>query len=288
MREFTLALAALAFLASPNLRGDAFDHYTNPVLAKIPEAAGVLSVTRLTPGQLAEHAGVVPGTTAALLVVRTNDGRMSKLLVQPARQRLPDKSTVPILLIDRFVTYKPGEEQAIQAKGGNVRLFAGFQFSLDLGQVVPAEIGGDLRFTQADGKVALEGVGKAALYLVTKPMSEAAPKKAEKLVMGEKFEPRYFNGVYKLFDDGRRSGTLHLKVLDGGEVEGTYYSDKDGNKYEVHGKIGNVPYAIAFTVSFPRTQRTYSGWMFTGDGRAIAGSSRWQDHNTGFYAVRME
>ena len=66
------------------------------------------------------------------------------------------------------------------------------------------------------------------MYLVKKHLPEATPKKGVKLIVGEKFEPRYFNGAYKLYDDGRRSGTLHLKVGDNNFVTGYYYSDKDG------------------------------------------------------------
>ena len=218
---------------------------------------------------------MLPGTTAAFVVVRTNDGRLSKLLVQPAQQKLQDKSVVPILLIERYVTYREGEERTVVAEGRNVRLFDGFEFNLDLGQVVPKAVGGDVRFVATGDKVALEPVGKAELYLLTKPLPEAAPKKSARVVVGDKFEPRFFNGVYKLHDDGRRSGTLHLTVINNGAVEGSYYSDKDGQKYEVNGKIGNQPNAIEFTITFPRTRQVFTGWMFTGDGRhVIAGSSR--------------
>src|SRR5439155_14711115 len=133
------------------------------------------------------------------------------------------------------------------------------------------------------GPFAVEPVGKAELYVLTKPLPEAAPKKAAKLVVGAAFEPRYFNGKYKLYDDGRRSGTLHLQVGAGGEVTGAYYSDKDGQKYEVTGKVGPAPHAIQFRVQFPRTVQEFQGWMFTGNGAAITGVSRLQDRETGFY-----
>ena len=54
---------------------------------------------------------------------------------------------------------------------------------------------------------------------MTKPMPEAAPKKTAKFVIGASFESRYFNGVYKLYDDGRRTATLNLKVDDEGDVD---------------------------------------------------------------------
>src|SRR5206468_2104262 len=126
-----------------------------------------------------------------------------------------------------------------EAQGQNVILFDGFHFNLDMGQVVPEKIGGDLRFVaKEDGdkpNIALEGAGKAKIFLLTKALPEAAPKKTTKFVMGDTFEPRYFNGKFKLHDDGRRSGILTLKVDDEGAISGSFISDKDGQEYEVVG-----------------------------------------------------
>jgi hypothetical protein len=289
MCRAAVPLAALLALFVPQgLRADDFDNYTNRVLGKVPGAKGVRQLTQATPALLAEHAGVLGGAPGALLVVRTNEGRWAKLLVQPARQKVAGGHSVPILLIDRFVTYKEGEERAVLAQGGNIRLFAGFQFNLDMGQVVPDKVGGDLRFGAGPGKTAVEPVGKAALYLVTKPLPEAAAKKSAKLVVGAAFEPRYFNGDYKLYDDGRRSGTLRLKVAANGDVTGFYYSDKDGRKYEVEGKVGNPSHRIRFRITYPRTVQDFHGWLFTGDGRALTGYATLQGRETGFYAVREE
>ncbi len=282
-------LAALVLTAVPSaLWADAFDNYTNPVLAKVPAAPGVKEVKQLTPGEIADNARVLPSTTAAFVVVKTNDGRFSKLLIQAARQKTAESASVPILLIERYVTYKEDDERAVQVEGKNVRLFGGFLFNLDIGQVVPASVGGDLRFVVEQGKARVEPVGKARMYLVTKPLAEAAPKKTGKVVVGATFEPRFFNGTYKLYDDGRRTGTLHLKVDDKNKVTGAYYSGKDGRKYEVSGRVGTPPHTIQFTIVFPRTRQTFQGFMFTGDARVITGSSRLQERDTGFYAVRAQ
>jgi hypothetical protein len=269
-------------------RADAFDNYTNPVLAKVPAAAGVQDLKQLTPALIAEHDRVLPRIPAAFLVVKTNDGRWSKLLVQSARQKIDDKRSLPILLLERFVTYKEGDERAVVASSKNVYLFANFRLNLDLGQIVPEEAGGDLRFVADGDKIYLEPLGKAKLYLLTKPLPDATPKKGARLVVGETFEARYFNGTYKLHDDGRRSGTLTLKVEDGGELSGAYYSDKDGVKYEVKGHV-NIPlYTFEFVVKFPRSEQVFRGWMFTGDGKALVGASKLVDRETGFYALRVE
>jgi hypothetical protein len=280
----------LALLATPAAaRADAFDNYTNEVLVKVPMAAGVQPLKELNTALIADHAGVLKDTTAAFVVVKTNEGRYSKLLVQIAAQKVPKGKPVPIVLIERFVTYKEGEERTVVVQGQNVRLFADFQFNLDVGQVVPVKVGGDVECVLADGKVALRPVGNAELYLLTKPMPEATPKRADKLVVGNVFEPRYFNGKYQLYDDGRRSGVLVLKVEENNkDISGWYYSDKDGQKYEVSGRVGDPPHSVSFKIVFPRTVQWFQGHLFTGDGRALTGSSRLQDRDTGFYALRLE
>jgi hypothetical protein len=114
------------------------------------------------------------------------------------------------------------------------------------------------------------------------------PKKAPKLVVGEAFETRFFAGRYKLHDDGRRTGVLKLEVSDAGEITGTFTSDKDGREYEVQGKAGTPRHAVSFSIKFPATTQTFTGYMFTGDGKAIAGTTKMLEREAGFYAERIE
>jgi hypothetical protein len=294
-RRFAL-LAVLPLFACPSLvRADVFDNYINTLLEKVPEAAEAKQIKQLTPELIIEHNKIIPDGTAAMIVVQTNEGRMAKLLVQAARKRLNDenKTLVSILLIERFATYKAGTERAVQISGGNIFLFDGFQFSLDLGQVVPNTLTPDLRFV-ADEKedkasVYLEPLGRAKMWIMTKPLPEAAPKKGGgKFVIGEVFEPKYFNGKFKLYDDGRRSGVLELAVDEDGDVSGHYFSDKDGERYKVSGKVLMPKHSIQFTVKFPRTEQTFRAWLFTGTGLALTGWSKIQDREAGFYATRVE
>jgi hypothetical protein len=285
----TVLLGALALLARARpARADAFDHYTNPVLARLVGTRNVKEVKHLTPDDVVDNDRVLPGIPAAFLVVKTNGDRYAKLLVGAARQKVSADRSMPILLVERFVTYKEGEERTAFASGRGVTLFPGFRLSLDLGQVVPKELGGDLRFVADGDKVYAEPAGKARLFLVTRALADAAPKRPGKFVMGEKFEAKYFNGTFKLHDDGRRSGTLKLNVAADGTVTGAYYSDKDGRKYELKGKVGTPAYVVEFTVKYPRTEQTFRGLMFTGTGKAIAGTARMAGTETGFYAVREE
>jgi len=278
----------VALVSTGQARADAFDNYTNPLLALVPKAKTAEVVRQLTPELMVKHSRALPNITATFAVVKTNEGRYSKLLLQAARQKVAGDETVPILLIERYVTYREGEEKTIHAQGQNVRLFGDFRFNLDIGQVVPKGVDADLHFVAEGDKVYVEPVGKAELYLVTKHLPEATPKKSAKFVIGEKFEARFFAGTYKLYDDGKRSGTLKLNVSGDGDVSGDYYSDKDGSKYEVSGKVGNPNYTIQFRVTYPKTIQFFNGFMFTGDGRTITGSSRLEEREVGFYAVRVE
>src|SRR5438270_13449345 len=111
MTRFSLPASALLFLLAPTgAYADAFDNYTNPMLAKVPAWKLATQVKQLTTEMMVEHNRALPGTTAAFIVVRTNDGRLAKLLVRPAAQKLSEGDTVPILFIERLVTFKEGEE----------------------------------------------------------------------------------------------------------------------------------------------------------------------------------
>src|SRR5260370_13817334 len=87
MRRCFCVLAACTLLPG-SLRADAFDTYTNPILMKVPKAAGVKEIKQLTPALIADNDRVLPGITSGFVVVVTNDNRFAKLLVQPARQKV--------------------------------------------------------------------------------------------------------------------------------------------------------------------------------------------------------
>ncbi len=282
-------LSAVACLAAASVvHADAFDEYTNQLLNKAAASGAAKVMKQITSDDLVSNDRTLQGVDGTLLIVHTNDGRNAKLLVHAAGQKIDATHTVSTLLIDRFVTYKEGEERTVRGSGQNLALFPGFHFSLDMGQVVPEALGGDLRFVAEGDKTWVEPVGAAKLYLLVKPLPEAAPAKPDKIVIGDKFDPKYFNGKFKIYDDGRRSGDLALKVEDDGSVAGAYYSDKDGAKYEVHGKVGMPDYAIHFTVKFPRAEQTFQGFLFTGDGKHIAGTSVMNEREAGFYATRED
>jgi hypothetical protein len=280
-----IALLLLAAVA----RADAFDLYLPRAIDALVEAGKqVKPIKQLLPTEVIDHDRALPGAGAAMLLVKTNADRWAKLLITAGKQKLPGDKTVPILVLERYVTYKEGEERQIIAEGKNLALFAGFHLSLDLGQIVPAELGGDLRFIVEGEKVFLEPVAKAKLYILTKHDPAIAPKKPGAFVMGDRVEPKHFTGSFQLFDDGRRSGKLVLDSSDEGKITGAYYSDRDGAKYEVHGRVGPKPHMVEFAIKFPRTEQLFRGMLFTGGGKALAGTSKLAEREAAFYALRVE
>jgi len=284
-----LAVFALVIVAV-SVRAEQFDYYTHPVLSKAVSDGTLKEVKELTSDQVAEYTSALPDSASAFLIVATNDKRFAKLLVQPARQKIGDK-LAPLLLIDKYVTFKGTSDRAVQASGQSLQLYPGLRLNLDIGQVVPESVTADLTVNAADkdaNAFVVKPVKDAKLYVVTKPIAGVVPKKAPKLVVGEAFETRFFAGRYKLHDDGKRSGLLKLDVNESGEITGTFTSDKDGREYEVQGKAGMPKHAVTFTIRYPATTQSFTGYMFTGDGKAIAGTTKMLEREAGFYAVRLE
>src|SRR6266705_831556 len=101
-----LPLAAILLVLPNYSRADSFDNYTNLVLKKVAEADGVKEIKELTPVLMSENENVLPKTDAAFIVVYTNDSRYSKMLVRSGFRKIDAERKIPMLFIERFVTYK--------------------------------------------------------------------------------------------------------------------------------------------------------------------------------------
>lgn len=269
------------------LRADSYDRYTESVLAKAADSQNAVELKRLTADEVAKHGNLIGSSSGALVIVKTNGGRWGKVIAQFARQK-EGETAWPIALLERGVAYKAGGEQVVAASFPSLRLYDGFRLSLDVGQAVPEKLGGDLRYVaDAAGDGWLEPIGQARLYVVIKQPAELEAKKGTKPLVGDVFEANVIAGTYKLFDDGRRTATLILKVDDKGDITGDYLSEKTGGKYEVAGKVQANKHHVVFSVTFPNSVQTFTGWVFTKDASAMAGFTNTQGRDFGFYAVRQ-
>lgn len=264
-----------------------FERLHRVELAALVQTPSFKQMVTIGEGDLAEHDSCLPPAGMAFAIVKTRGGRFAKIRLTSGRLKTGSGKTEPMILLEQFLTYKDGEQQAFVAKGENRALFPGTRFDLDMGQVVPERLGGDLKCGEKDGKVILEVDPGARLWLATSVVPLPAQPKNGPPVVSDKFQASYFVGQFRFFDDGRRSGILQLDLGESGELVGKFISDKDGAAYPLMGRLGPQPHQVQFGIRFPRTEQIYQGFLFTGDADAIAGTSKVGDRETGFYAKRV-
>ena len=167
MKPLLSVFFLLALIAPRLSAADVFDRQTAPVLQKY--AAAQQSRESLGLEEAARLKSLSPRLSTPAIVVRTGGDNWAKALVAWGFHKGPDKP-IPVLLIERYVTYRGDRGNVTAANGGDVMLFAGFEFDFDIGQVVPQGHGGDVTLTR-DGL--LKPLGEARLYALNGPQLPA-------------------------------------------------------------------------------------------------------------------
>jgi hypothetical protein len=273
--------------------GDEFDRLEPKRLAELATSKDARGHSSLTIGELEALPTALREARSAFLIVRTDQGNLARLLVAPALRKPAGGSgaPIPVLTLERFETFEPGQAGARLARGKDLVLFAGFEFDLDSGQVVPEGQGGDLRFENSDPKPApgnarLVPRGEAKLYSLAKAIPPAAAAR-DRPSLGRAVQATDFNGRFRLFANGQWSGTLELKVDAAGVVSGQFRSDLNGTTYPVGGQVAaDVPQRIQFTITYPRTRQEFDALLWTEGKGAMAGTLTMLDRSYGFFALR--
>jgi biopolymer transport protein ExbD len=239
--------------------------------------------------ELAGLPAVLRDARSSLLIVVTDQGNVARLIASPGFRKVSgDPNTLtPTLVVDRFETRDPANRAAPVAHGKEAWLFDGFGYDLDAGQVVPIDMGADIRFVAAgpdDGR--LSPVGKAELFVV-ESLPPAPKASADRPSEGRVVRPADYNGTYRLAANGVWSGLLDLKVDPEGVVSGKYQSDSGGAAHPVTGKAAvGGDHGVAFTIEFPRTRQEYNGWLWGEGKNVIAGSVTMINQSYSFIAIR--
>ncbi len=302
-RAFWVSSAFLGTLAIGAVWGDEFDRLEGEALFGVPESKDAKSPKMLSMGDLDSLPTVLRDSRSALLIVKTDQGNLSRLLVTPGlrkpliegaameamKKEGKEPKLLPVVALDRFDTFDASNRAARLARGKDLMLFDGFQFDLDSGQVVPEGQGGDLQFVvKGEGGPRLVPVGKSAFFTLTKLPAQVA-KGAPRPSIGRAVFPADFNGRYQLVANGQWSGVLDLKVGDDKSVKGRFRSDLNGASYAVEGEVGvDVPQKITFRVDFPRTHQDYEGLLWTEGKGAMAGTATMMNRSFGFFAIRQD
>jgi len=261
---------------------DVFDRHTSDILQQT--AAKAKSLPELTLDAAGQLKTLSPKISSPCLIVRTDEGNWVKVLVGWGFRKGPEKP-IPVLVMERFVTYRSDRTNTTTASGKETMLFAGFAFDFDIGQVVPSNYGGDVTL---DEKGVLKPLGKAEIYVLEG--SQLPPMETETLDPNdhEGVLPRDFSGNWQLNVDGRWKGELELIIDDVGKATGSYRSDDSKSSYEVTGRISGAPHRIRLQLQLDNATQTFDGYLWTSDKSAIAGTSTLAERTFGFYAARVK
>jgi hypothetical protein len=281
------ALAAIAIIAlcsaSPAFALDAFDRHTSTWLRAAVKDA--MPWAEATAKQAEDLKRLDANTENPCLIIRTGEGNLTKALVSWGLRKGKDK-VIPVLLIERYVTYTAGRNDVTSAAGGNVMLFPGFIFNFDIGQVVPEGQGGDVQFTEGKALKALEETQIFGLNGSALPKA-AAGNGAFDPTANEGVVPADFAGVWKLNVDGRWKADLELKVDEEGVVTGKYISAETKSGYPLDGVIAKtVPHRIKFLVDFGASKQGFEGFLWTKDKNMFAGMVTMDAQRFGVVATR--
>jgi biopolymer transport protein ExbD len=272
-------------------RGDEFSQLEGPLFFELVGRADAHAHSSLTVPELDRLPVVLRDERTAFVIVRTDQGNLTKLLVSSGLRRLKPSEKegplVPVLVLERFETIDAADRRSLKARGKELTLFDGFRFDLDAGQVVPEGLGGDVVFlSNVPAGPRLAALNESRLFTLEKPLPALATNPG-KPSLGKAVVPGDFGGRFNLVANGQWSGTLSLAIDGARSVTGHFRSDRNGSAYPVTGTVSaEIPQRIDFSIQFPRARQLYEGYLWSEGKNAIAGSVSMLDHPYGFIAVR--
>lgn len=285
MRRITLSAAALWLLVGSSAAAlDAFERHTTQILKQAArQGKPVEELTQQAAGDLKplDKRNPLP-----CIAVRTAEGNWSKARIDWGFRRDKAGKLVPVLLVERFVTYDGQRLDNAVAAGHDVMLFDGFEFDLELGQVVPPGHGGDLVFAKRALRP-LEGTELYPLDGSLIPPDDTPPQQVPDAGR-QGVLPRDFIGTWKVDGDGRWKGTLELNVAADGAADGRYFSDETQSVYPVKGHVSRLPHRIHLDIELVGLVQVVEAYLWTSDKSKMAGTLLVNEQRFGFLAVRDE
>jgi hypothetical protein len=284
MAGLCLTVALFPVLSRSAVAADAFERHGAKLVKRLAEDGeglkqlGMADASKIKP--------LSPNIGSPCLVARTDEGGYSKVLASWGlkKGKGSDKPT-PVLLIERFVTYRGDRLDLTSATGKDVMLFPGFGFNLDIGQVVPEGQGADIAFTEDGELIAAENAKLVVLNGSQLPPADKTTRRDPNDHEGVVAED--FTGTWKLNADGRWTGELDLKVTEGGKATGSFTSEESKNSYDITGQIGGTPHNLKLEVFLANTQLSVDGYLWTKDKSQMAGTVTMTGRKFGFVATRV-
>lgn len=282
MRIRNCLAVAWCLCGSVAFAADIFDRHTLTELRvgidKLP------AVQQMSLSDVARIKPLAANLSSPCIIVKTNDGNLAKALVVWGLRKGAEQPT-PVVVLERYVTFRLDRPDLTTAAGKDVMLFPGFGFNFDIGQVVPVNQGADVEFT-AEG--ALKPVGDAILVPLTESLlAPATPQSKHDLLANESVVPQDYAGTWKVDADGRWKGEWELTVDAADRVDGIFISDELQNRYEMVGQIGSSPHNLKLNITLANTQMQVDAFLWTKDKSTMAGTITLVGRKFGFVAQRV-
>lgn len=272
---FCLSWAAIAPAA------DVFDRHTADQLRQALETG--TPIESLTVNDSARIKPLSATVSTPCVVFQTDEGNLTKALVAWGLRKGPE-GPVPVLLIERYVTYRSDRPDLTAAAGKEVLLFPGFHFNFDIGQVVPAGQGEDLTFTTDSVLAVAEKARMVPLNGSLLPAADDGEKGPSSTREG--VDPRDFAGTWNVDADGRWTGEWTLRVAPNGRVSGTFVAAETQNRYEISGQVAQLPHNAHFEIFLANAQMSVDAFLWTTDRQSMAGTVTLTGRKFGFLAKR--
>ena len=278
-----LTLTCMVVVSKETRAIDIFDRHDSLVLKQVVEVGTALKEISLQ--QAARLQPLDKKLEGSCLIVLTNRGNLAKVLVSWGfRKQRADGPPIPVVMLDRFVTYERDKRDSTVANGKNVMLFPGFQFDFDLGQVVPVGFDADLEFNDKGILKTLDSVQMFGVNGSQLPRAEAvAPgKKPSEIIV-----PEDFSGAWQVDGDGRWIGEWDLAVNEEGIATGKFLSAETQASYPMTGQVGGVSNQIKLQVEFNSATQVVEAYLWTKDKSKIAGTFSMAGRKFGVMATRV-
>lgn len=275
-------IVSLLLIPSLTFGADIFDRQSSSAIKQFIEKGD--AVPEISLEASAKLKPLSSTVSSPCLLIKTDEGNFAKLLVSWGLRKSAGKP-MPILLIERFATYRQDRMDLTAASGKDVMLFPGFGFNLDIGQVVPKGQGADIEFTEDS---ILKSVGEARIVPLTgTQIPPLDPAKKHDPAAHDGVVPEDFASTWKVNADGRWLGEWRLNVNEGGHAKGVFVSDESRNSYDLSGQIGGAPNNLKLDVFLANTQMAVDGYLWTKDKSMMAGTVTLSGRKFGFVATRV-
>lgn len=274
-----LILSGFGLITDVAVGADLFDKHD---FSLVKQAASELSpVARISMQDASRLKPLSATISTPCLIVKTSEGNFAKMLVSWGFRKHGEER-LPVLLIERFVTYRGDRPDMTAATGKDVLLFAGFEFDFDIGQVVPAKAGGDISFS---AESVLEAVPPAALFTLSKSfVSTEGPSTAA----GDVSSGQGFAGEWIVNADDRWNGEWSLKVDVEGRILGKFVSKESRNTYDITGNVSGLPHQARLEIFLANTQVSVEAYLWSNTQNDMAGVVTVAGRKFGFFARRAQ